>query len=117
MIDIAIVVESHKKCALLGFTNVNDMVLLPVSSSRVPVNSQTKNIKDFGYLIGMVYRDDENALLYVSSRLAVQKGDIVAFRCTYFNNVVGKEEPHPIHVADVELMTKLFYITVNLWLY
>jgi hypothetical protein len=79
-----------------------------VEHAVVPVNSQTKNIKDFGYLIGMVYRDDENALLYVSSRLAVQKGDIVAFRCTYFNNVVGKEEPHPIHVADVERMIKAF---------
>jgi hypothetical protein len=29
----------------------------------VPVSSQTGNIKDFGYLLGMVYRDDENSLL------------------------------------------------------
>jgi hypothetical protein len=74
----------------------------------VPVSDQTGNIKDFNYLVGMVYRDNENSLLYVSSRLAVQKGEIVAFRCTYFNNVVGKEEPHPIRVADVEQMLKAF---------
>ena len=74
----------------------------------VPVSSQTGNIKDFGHLVGMVYKDNENSLLYVTSRLAVQKGEIFAFRCTYFNHVVGKEEPHPIRVADVEQMLKAF---------
>ena len=46
----------------------------------VPVSTTTTDFKDFNYLIGMVYRDDENSLMYVSSRLAVQKGDI----CTVF---------------------------------
>jgi hypothetical protein len=56
----------------------------------------------------MVYRDDEDELLYVTSKVLVQKGEIVAYRCTYLNNVVGREEPEPIRVADVERMLNTY---------
>ena len=51
-------------------------------------------------------------MLYVSTRLAVQRGDIVVFRYVVrHNDVVGQEEPNPIHVADVERMLKAFLLT------
>jgi len=33
---------------------------LQLSNATVPVASESKNIKDFTYLVGMVYRDDEH---------------------------------------------------------
>jgi hypothetical protein len=78
----------------------------------VPVAPETKHMNNYVHLIGMVYRDDENSMLYASTRLAVQRGDIVVFRCIVrHNDVVGKEEPNPIHVADVERMLKAFLLT------
>jgi hypothetical protein len=38
----------------------------------VPVAPETKHMNNYVHLIGMVYRDDENSMLYVSTRLAVQ---------------------------------------------
>ena len=78
----------------------------------VPVAPQTRHMNDFVHLVGMVYRDDEHSFLYVSTRLAVQDGEIVVFRCVVRDNdVVGQEEPHPIRVADVERMLKAFLLT------
>ena len=74
----------------------------------MPVSAQTMDVKDFLYLIGMIYRDDEDELLYVTSSVVVQKGEIVAYRCAYLQNVVGREEPTPIRVADVERMLNAF---------
>ena len=69
-------------------------------------------MNDFIHLVGMVYRDDENSLLYVSTRLAVQRGEIVVFRCVVRNNDVGgQEDPHHISVADVERLLKAFLLT------
>ncbi len=58
----------------------------------------------------MIYRDDENKLLYVTKRVVVQRGDIVCFVCAYLHNVVGQEEPHPIHVADVERILRAYLL-------
>ena len=44
--------------------------------------------------------------------MAVQRGEIVVFRCVVRNNdVVGQEEPRPIRVADAERMLKAFLLT------
>ena len=72
---------------------------------------ESKNKKDFDYLIGQVYRDDENNLLYATTRVVVQKGDIVAYRGVYANNTVSKEEARPIHVADVVKMVITYQIS------
>ena len=58
----------------------------------------------------MVYRDDENNLLYVSIRIAVQLPYIVVFRKVYMHDVVGEEEPNPIHADDVERMLRVFLL-------
>jgi hypothetical protein len=78
----------------------------------VPVDPNPRDVRNFTYLIGMVYRDDEDQLLYVSTRVVVQRGDIVVYRSVYVKeNVVGQEEPRPIHVADVERMLEAFLLT------
>ena len=58
----------------------------------------------------MVYRDDEDKLLYVTKRVVVQRGDIVCYVCVFMHNVIGKEEPRPIHVADVERMLRAYLL-------
>ena len=69
----------------------------------VPVDPNPRDIRNFTYLIGMVYRDNENDLLYVTTRIVVTRGFIVAYRSPYVKeNVVGQEESRPIHVADAE---------------
>jgi hypothetical protein len=85
-------------------------IKIQISNPIVPIAQDTKNKKDCPYLIGMVYRDDENKLLYVTSRIVVQKGFLVAYRCAYIHNVVGQEEPNPIHVADVDRMLHTYVI-------
>jgi hypothetical protein len=85
-------------------------VTLKLDNVHVPVSQDRKSIKDFIYLIGMVYRDDEDKLLYVTKRVVVQRGDIVCYRCVYVHNVIGQEEPRPIHVADVERMLRVYLL-------
>jgi hypothetical protein len=58
----------------------------------------------------MIYRDDEDKLLYVTKRVVVQRAEIVYFVCAYLHNVVGQEEPHPIRVADVERMLHAYLL-------
>ena len=77
------------------------------SNFLLQVAAESKNPKDFEYLLGMVYRDDENHLLYVSSRIAVQNTFIVVYRKTYLHDVVGEEELNPIHADDVERMLRV----------
>jgi hypothetical protein len=64
----------------------------------------SQNRKDFDFLVGQLYRDDEDNLFYVTTRVVVQRGLIVAFRGVYANGKVSKEEPNPIHAADVVKM-------------
>ena len=85
-------------------------VTLKLDNVVVPVSQDRKSIKDFIYLIGMVYHDDEDKLLYVTKRVVVQCGDIFCYRCVYVHNVIGQEEPRPIHVADVERMLRVYLL-------
>ena len=80
-----------------------DNVIVPVAPNR-------KIIKDFIYLIGMVYCDDEDKLLYVTKRVVVRHGDIVCYVCAYTNDVIHQEESRPIHVADVERMLRIYLL-------
>ena len=42
--------------------------------------------------------------MYVITKGGFKKGFIVAYRATHMGNYIAKEEPNPIHVADVEQM-------------
>ena len=60
-------------------------------------------------MIDMIYRDTEDNLLYVTTRVVVRGGLLVAFRALYLSGVVGQEDPRPIHVADVAKMIDLYH--------
>ena len=79
-------------------------ITLQTTTPTLTIQSTSKNIKDFLYLVGMMYRDNENRLMYVTTRVIDQKGFIVAYRSAHMGNYIAKEEPNPIHVADVEDM-------------
>ena len=85
------------------FDELAVVTIQPVTST-LQIQSTPKNIKDFLYLLGMMYRDNENRLMYVTTRVVIQKGFIVAYRAAHMGNYIAKEEPNPIHVADVEQM-------------
>ena len=56
----------------------------------VPVDTNPQDVRNFKYLIGMVYQNDENKFLFVTTRIVVYKGSIVAYRSVYVKeNVVG----------------------------
>ncbi len=59
----------------------------------MPVESNRQNMKDLIYLLGMIYRDDEDKLLYVMKRVVVPRGHIVCYRCVFTHNFIGQEEP------------------------
>ena len=84
----------------------DELAVIPkqLSTNTLTIDPTTKNIKDFLYLVGMMYRDNENRLMYVTTRVVIQKGFIVTYRATHMGNYIAKEEPTPIHVADVEHM-------------
>ena len=65
--------------------------------------------KDFHYLIGTTHVDDEDKLLYETTRITTVNKDIVAYRAPV--NSDGKrnryEDTTPIHVKDIARLTKL----------
>ena len=66
---------------------------------------------DFYYLIGLIYRDDENGTLYTTNTIRVQNGYIVATRSPIVSGLKGPEEPKPVHARNVELMLADFLQT------
>ena len=53
--------------------------------------NKSASIKDYLYMIDMIYWDDENNLLYVTTTVAVRGGLLVAFCALYLTGVVGQE--------------------------
>ena len=81
---------------------------------KVPVMlemSGERHKLDFNYLIGLIYRDNENSCLYVTTSVRVQQGYIVAPRAAIIDGRRGQEEPRPIHAPDVEIMLHDFVRT------
>lgn len=60
------------------------------------VDPQRRALKDFTYLTHLAYKDDENGVLYVTTRVTTQSG--------FTEGGLGKVEPLPIHAKDVETM-------------
>ena len=63
-----------------------------------------KDKLDFYYLIGLIYRDDENGTLYTTTNIHVQNGYVVATRAPILDGHKGPEESRPVHARNVELM-------------
>jgi hypothetical protein len=68
--------------------------------------SDAKDPADYSFLVGTQHLDDEDGLLYETTRVVVQKGVIVAYRRLVTSaGVKPREETTPIHIADVARMT------------
>ena len=70
------------------------------------VDPARREKRDFYWLVNMAYRDDENGILFVTTRVAVNRGFIVAYRAPVVDGRMGKEETTPIHAKDVERMVQ-----------
>ena len=75
------------------------------------VDTTRRVLKDFAFLSDMAYTDDENGVLYVTTRVATSRGFIVTYRAPISNGRRGQEEPHPIHAKDVEQMLRTYWST------
>jgi hypothetical protein len=75
------------------------------------VDTTRRVLKDFAFLSDMAYIDDENGVLYVTTRVATSRGFIVTYRAPISNGHRGQEEPQPIHAKDVEQMLLTYWST------
>jgi len=73
------------------------------------VDNDRKTVADFAFLKHLVYVDDENETKYITTRVAISRGFIVAFRAPIFENKLGQEEPRPVHAKDVELLLTKYW--------
>jgi hypothetical protein len=83
--------------------------MIPITMTGVPVPEDQRaaqdilpfsnNIADYQWLIGMCYRDPE--IMYITIRLATEKGNIVAYRSAIIDGKKTVEEANPMHVGSV----------------
>ena len=67
---------------------------------------ESKDPADFQFLVGTQHLDDEDGLMYETTRVVVQRGFLVAYRrLVTSGDSKPCEEATPIHVADVARMT------------
>jgi hypothetical protein len=86
-----------------------DEVTLSIRQEELSLKilEESKHVEDFKWLEGMCYLD--NHLLYVTTRVGVQRTFIVAWRALVGVGGVrqlGPEQQSPIHVADVVLLVR-----------
>ena len=75
--------------------------------SRLNIREEEKPsaVEDFNHLVGEIYYDDETLIKYINTRLQIVDGYIVMYRCPILaDGARGREEPAPIHIADVVRM-------------
>ena len=73
-------------------------------------DDEKKSISDFKYIVNMIYRDTDNELLYVVSRVCVYMSHIVAFVTRLLDkDVLGSEDTMPIHIRDAENMVENYH--------
>ena len=75
-------------------------------ATQVQVGVPTGTLADYQYLVGTPYVDPEHGVTYVTTRVVVEKGLIVAYRVPLQSDGTKNtiEEPRPIHVKDVVQM-------------
>jgi hypothetical protein len=73
------------------------------------LDPEPKSTKDFYYLVGMVYVDNEDGMRYVTTRVVTERKMIVTYRAPFSNDgIVGSEEHRPVHVADAAILVKKY---------
>jgi hypothetical protein len=74
------------------------------------VASNPQDPSHYDFLVGTKHIDDEDGLVYQTTRVVVRKGFIVDFRRLVTSaGVQPREESTPIHVADVARMTAVLH--------
>ena len=69
---------------------------------RFEVAPDESTVESFLHLVGAKYFDDDTLLEFITTRVDVWKGLIVAYRAPVLaDGTSGREEKSPIHVADV----------------
>jgi hypothetical protein len=73
---------------------------------KIEVASECQDPSHFQSLVGTHHIDDEDGLVYETTRVVTRKGFIVAFRrLVTSEETKPREEATPIHIADVARMT------------
>ena len=83
------------------FKEIDDMFNVTESESR-------RKPEDFNYLVGLLHRDDEDGMIYKTTRIGVRRNNIVAYRKLHSPSDVVLEEKEPIHVQDIANMTAAY---------
>jgi hypothetical protein len=73
---------------------------------RVKVDPEERSLEEFHWLKDTYHMD--SGLLFKTNRVVIRKGVIVAYRSLVSAGKAGVEDKMPIHVADVEEMTREF---------
>jgi hypothetical protein len=76
---------------------------------KIEVAEESRDPADYDFLIGMNHLDDEDGLVYQTTRVVVRQGYIVGYR-KLLNTTAGaapREEKTPIHIADIVRMTAM----------
>jgi hypothetical protein len=100
-------IDTIKVSAHVSFDEVT--LTLRKEELSLTILEDCKHVDDFRWLEGVCYVD--NNLLYVTTRVGVRGGFIVAWRAmlgTGAVHQVGPEQPHPVHVADVVILVKQY---------
>ena len=72
---------------------------------RFELAKEESTVESFEHFVGVKYTDDELLLEFITTRIVVLKGLIVAYRAPVNSQgSVGFEEKSPIHIADVVRM-------------
>jgi hypothetical protein len=76
-----------------------------LSKMRFELAKEESTVESFEHFVGVKYTDDELLLEFITTRIVVLKGLIVAYRAPVNSQgSVGFEEKSPIHIADVVRM-------------
>jgi hypothetical protein len=74
---------------------------------NIDVAPESREASDYTFLVGKRHLDDEDGLLYETTRIVVRQGYIVGYRKLISTEATARprEEKTPIHVADIVRMT------------
>jgi len=73
---------------------------------KIEVATTPQDPSHYDFLVGTTHIDDEDGLVYETTRVVVRKGFIVAFRrLVTEDGIKTREEATPIHIADIARMT------------
>jgi len=72
-------------------------------------DSDTKSVTDFDYLVGTHHRDDEDGMIYQTTRVCDENGLIVVYRrLVNKTGRLSRKEDGPLHVYDIERLTQQY---------